>query len=52
MKLTFKVLGYTITTLELELPAGESNPVEEIVETVIERGIKKTSKWWLKGLFK
>lgn len=51
MKLSLKVFGREIATVELQLPEGES-PVESAIEEVASKGVKWMSKLWVKGMIK
>lgn len=54
MTLSFKVLGYTLASIELEIPAdhGDVATAVEAVETAVDRGVKRVSNWWLRKLSK
>ena len=41
MKLTFKVFGYEVATLDLELEAAQEH------HSAAEKVVKATSRWWV-----
>lgn len=49
MKLTFRVFGFEVSTLELDLPDAETEAVE-LVAPVVSRGVKWLSKHWVRGM--
>ena len=53
MKLSFNVFGFEVATVKLDLPTPEKHsPVEEVVESLVDKTIGSTTKFWLGRLFK
>lgn len=48
MKLTFRVFGIEVTTLELDIP--DSVSVEQVVPTLASKGAKWLSARWIKAM--
>lgn len=49
MKLSFNVFGIEVATIELDLPEGDK---QSVVESVVEKTVGTTTKWWLGKLFR
>ncbi|ASR86980.1 hypothetical protein SEA_NICHOLAS_52 [Mycobacterium phage Nicholas] len=51
MNLRFKVLGYTIASVELELPESITEPeAAQPVTKLTQRLVKGVSRLWVKGM--
>ncbi|ALA48469.1 hypothetical protein AVU99_gp128 [Mycobacterium phage Lolly9] len=50
MNLRFKVLGYTIASVELELPEAAEPEIAQPVTKLTQRLVKGVSRLWVKGM--
>ncbi|ALA06569.1 hypothetical protein SEA_LUMOS_54 [Mycobacterium phage Lumos] len=50
MNLRFKVLGYTIASVELEMPESVEPEVAQPVTKLTQRLVKGVSRLWVKGM--
>lgn len=47
MTLSFKILGFEVASIDLDLPEDKQSPVK----TVVEKAVGGMSRWWTKRMF-